>query len=208
MAPTEWTSSVTAVRDTPVADYSVPGVNTMRRGAYRPPITVSPFLLALSVSYFKRTLWRCGQLWPYVGIGSLGTRLHWDCNADPGVERHHHIIRNTHYIFPIFWSHSVFPWFHGSTQMRESSWPGSIITSHPHPMLLEPGWLLIMAWRDREGWLNFVFLGNGRGDGTNHHEKQGLKRISCASQFTIPDTAGTSPSPACNNTNRRSSQPN
>jgi len=41
----------------------------------------SPFLLALSVSYFKQILWRCGQLCPYVGMGSLGTRLHRDCNA-------------------------------------------------------------------------------------------------------------------------------
>jgi len=47
-----------------------------------------------------------------------------------------------------------------------------------------------------------------RGDGGNHHEKLGLKRISCASQFTIPDTAGTSPDPAGNNTNTRSSKPN
>ena len=53
-----------------------------------------------------------------------------------------------------------------------------------------------------------MFLGDGRGDGTNHHEKLGLKRISCASQFTNPDTAGTSPDPACNNTDMRSSQPN
>jgi len=47
-----------------------------------------------------------------------------------------------------------------------------------------------------------------RGDGTNHHEKLGLQRISCASQFTIPDTAGTSPDPACNPPDTRSSQPN
>jgi len=47
-----------------------------------------------------------------------------------------------------------------------------------------------------------------RGDGGNHHEKLGLKRISCASQLTIPDTAGTSPDPACNHSNTRSSQPN
>jgi len=53
-----------------------------------------------------------------------------------------------------------------------------------------------------------MFLGDGRGDGTNHHEKLGLKRISCASQFTIPDTAGSNPDPACNNTDTRSSQPN
>jgi len=62
MAPSEWTRSVRAVRDTPVADYSAPGVKTTRRVTYRPPIAVSPFLLALSVSYFKQTLWRCGQL--------------------------------------------------------------------------------------------------------------------------------------------------
>jgi len=47
-----------------------------------------------------------------------------------------------------------------------------------------------------------------RGDGGNHHEKLELRRISCASQFTIPDTAGTSPYPACNYTDTRSSQPN
>jgi len=35
-----------------------------------------------------------------------------------------------------------------------------------------------------------------RGDGGNHHEKLGLKRILCVSQLTIPDTAGTSPDPA------------
>ena len=81
MAPSEWTRSVRAVRDTRVADYSAPGVNTTRRVAYRPPIALLPFLLALSVSCFKQPLWRCGQLWPYVGMGSLGTHLHRDCNA-------------------------------------------------------------------------------------------------------------------------------
>jgi len=80
-AASEWTRSVRAVRDTPVAEYSAPGVNTTRRVAYRPPIAVSPFLLALSVSYIKQTLWRCGQLWPYVGMGSFGIRLHRDCNG-------------------------------------------------------------------------------------------------------------------------------
>jgi len=47
-----------------------------------------------------------------------------------------------------------------------------------------------------------------RGDGRNHHEKLGLGRISCASQFTIPDTAGAIPDPACNYTDTRSSHPN
>jgi len=43
MAPSEWTRCVRAVRDTPVADYSAPGVNTMRRVAHRPSIAVLPF---------------------------------------------------------------------------------------------------------------------------------------------------------------------
>jgi len=73
MAASEWTHTVTAVRDTPVADYSTPGGNTTRCVPYPPPIAVSPCLLPLSVSYCKRTLWNCGQLWPYVGMGSLGT---------------------------------------------------------------------------------------------------------------------------------------
>jgi hypothetical protein len=62
LAVSEWTRSVRGVRDTPVADYYMPGVNTTRRIAYRPAIAVSPFPLALSVCYFKQTLWRCGQL--------------------------------------------------------------------------------------------------------------------------------------------------
>jgi len=41
MPASEWTRSVRAVRDTPVADISAPGVNTTRRVAYRTPITVS-----------------------------------------------------------------------------------------------------------------------------------------------------------------------
>jgi len=81
MAASEWTHSVWAVRDTLVADYSAPGVNTTGRCAYLPPINYSPFLLALSVSYINQTLWRCGQLWPYVRMRSSGTHLHQDCNA-------------------------------------------------------------------------------------------------------------------------------
>jgi hypothetical protein len=62
VAASEWTRSVRAVRDTPVVDYTAPGVNTTGRLAYRPLIGVLQFLLAPSVSYFKRTLWRCVQL--------------------------------------------------------------------------------------------------------------------------------------------------
>jgi hypothetical protein len=51
MAPSEWTCSVRAVRDTLVADYSAPGVNSTRRVPYSPLIAVSAFLLILSVFY-------------------------------------------------------------------------------------------------------------------------------------------------------------
>ena len=47
-----------------------------------------------------------------------------------------------------------------------------------------------------------------RGYGGNHHKKLELKKISCASQLTISDTAGTSPNPVCNYTDTRSSKPN
>jgi hypothetical protein len=41
------------------------------------------------------------------------------------------------------------------------------------------------------------------GDCANYLEKLELKRISCASQFTIPHTVGTSPNPAGNYTHTR-----
>jgi hypothetical protein len=47
-----------------------------------------------------------------------------------------------------------------------------------------------------------------RGYRGNHPQKLGVKRISCASQFTIPDTAGMSPDPACYTTHTWTSQPN
>jgi hypothetical protein len=47
-----------------------------------------------------------------------------------------------------------------------------------------------------------------RGDQGNHHDKLGLERISCASQLTIPETAGMSPDPAGNITDTGSSNAN
>ena len=47
-----------------------------------------------------------------------------------------------------------------------------------------------------------------RGYGRNQPEQLGLKRIPCASQLTILETAVTSADPACNISTRRSSQPN
>jgi len=46
------------------------------------------------------------------------------------------------------------------------------------------------------------------GNGGNDHSKLGLRRISCASQLSIPDTTGTSPDQQCNITHMRSSEPN
>jgi hypothetical protein len=69
------------VRDTPVADDSKPGINTTLGVASRYPTAVLLFLLALSRFNFKRTLWRCGQLSPYVRMGSYCTSLHRDCNG-------------------------------------------------------------------------------------------------------------------------------
>ena len=37
-------------------------------------------------------------------------------SGDPGVDRHHHIKRNLHSIFPSSWSHTLLPSFHRSTQ--------------------------------------------------------------------------------------------
>jgi len=81
MAPYPSTRSIRTVRDTPVAHYCAPGVNSTCRLPSRPLIAVLSFLHVLSVSYLNRLLWRCGQLWPYVGMGSLGTCLHQDCTA-------------------------------------------------------------------------------------------------------------------------------
>jgi hypothetical protein len=47
-----------------------------------------------------------------------------------------------------------------------------------------------------------------RGDGGNHHEKLGHERISCASQLTIHDTAGTSLDPVGNLADTGFSKPN
>ena len=47
--------------------------------------------------------------------------------------------------------------------------------------------------------------GEMRGYGGSHHDKLELKRISCASQFTMPDTAGMIPDTACKYTDMRSS---
>jgi hypothetical protein len=57
MALSEWTCSVSAGTDTPLADYSTPSVTTTRRVVYRPPIAVSLSLRIQLVSYFKRSLW-------------------------------------------------------------------------------------------------------------------------------------------------------
>jgi hypothetical protein len=71
MAASEWMRWVRAIRDTLVADYSAPGVNTTHRAARRPPIAFSPFLLTLSVSYFQLILGLCGQLLLVLAMGPV-----------------------------------------------------------------------------------------------------------------------------------------
>jgi len=59
--------------------------------------------------------------------------------ADPGVDRHHLIIRNRHSIFPSSWSHALLPSFDRSTQFVWFIMAGyPFISSHPLPTLLEP----------------------------------------------------------------------
>ena len=70
MAPSEWTCSIRAGRDTAVADYSALGVNNRCRVVYCPLIGVSQFLLPLLVSNFKPIMWHCSQLWLYIGMAS------------------------------------------------------------------------------------------------------------------------------------------
>jgi len=77
--------------------------------------------------------------------------------------------------------------------------------------------LLIIAWRDREWWLNFIFIDNSRVEDENERNgkrwgkslwETGTWRMPCASQFTIPNTAGRSRNPACNYTDTRFFLPN
>ena len=75
---------------------------------------------------------------------------------------------------------------------------------------------MIMVWTDREGWLNFMYFGDGRVEHKKERDQwrwgkssweTGTWIILCASQLIIPDTTGTSPDPAGNNTDSRSSNP-
>jgi len=75
MARSDWTRSVRAVRDTPVADYSTPSLNTTRHVAFPPPRAVSPFLFALSVSYCKWTLCRWTPIVTICRYGFIGHTL-------------------------------------------------------------------------------------------------------------------------------------
>jgi len=95
MALLEWRWSLKAIRDIPGAAQFVPGMDATRRIECRPPCAVSLFLLALSISYFERTLWRCGQMWPYGRMGSLGTRLLRDCNVMGDAAKTSHPVPST-----------------------------------------------------------------------------------------------------------------
>jgi hypothetical protein len=51
MPTSDWTRSVRALRDIPVADFSAPSVNTTRRVVYRPPILLFRYPLASGLQY-------------------------------------------------------------------------------------------------------------------------------------------------------------
>jgi len=122
MATSDGTRYLRVVRDTPVADYSSRGINTTRRVAYRPPIAVSTFLLTLSFSYCTQTLWHCGQLWPYIGMGSLGTRLHRNCRCE-NLSLHSFYIKLEERRKKVRRYDTTWPWgstqLHGSTKSRK-----------------------------------------------------------------------------------------
>jgi hypothetical protein len=62
MALSEGITSIRAIRDTSVADYSAPGINSTSYNPYHPLIAVAPFLLVLGVSYWKPSLLHYGKL--------------------------------------------------------------------------------------------------------------------------------------------------
>jgi hypothetical protein len=51
MAPTKRTGCVRAFRDTPVVEYSVPGISSTRYGPYNPLIAVALYLHVLSGTF-------------------------------------------------------------------------------------------------------------------------------------------------------------
>jgi len=81
MALSEWTRYVIPVWDRPGAANSMPGINTLHRVDYHPPIAVSLLRIALLVFYLKRTLRHCGQLWTYHRMDLWCWRLGHVCNA-------------------------------------------------------------------------------------------------------------------------------
>ena len=78
---------------------------------------------------------------------------------------HFHLLssynEDKHSIFSNFWSDSLGPRFGGSTQLSQSSTPGSIISSDPIPTLLEPEPVILSnsvlmsreVWRSADSWL-------------------------------------------------------
>jgi len=95
MPVSECTRSIRAVSDTPVTNYYVPGFNSIRRVPFHPLMPVSSFHLILWVYYFEWSLLRCGHLWPYVTMDSVGTHFHRDCNALGDIAKWFSLIPST-----------------------------------------------------------------------------------------------------------------
>jgi len=102
--------------------------------------------------------------------------------ADPRVDGHSHLISSyneiTQSIIPNFWSNSLCP------RCRGSSTPGSIISSHPILMLLEPEpllpinsiWMSLLTW-DLAWWL----LWHSGACSPHHPKALGIRPTACGS---------------------------
>jgi len=142
----------------------------------------------------------------YICLSSLSL-----CTTDSSINHH---LSHPHLIV----SSAVIEWVWRCTCRLWSSEVGGVLGSGRYLMYAVLG-VKLWSWHEEierddltSCFLVMVELSTRkreiRGDGGNHHEKLGHKRVSCASQLTIPDTAGTRPDPACDYTYTRSSKPN
>jgi len=72
---------------------------------------------------------------------------------DRGVDRHHRIIRNTHFVFPRCWSDALCPSVYRSTHFVWFIMAGDpVLSSNPLPMPLEPEPLIQMPYKVRRSY--------------------------------------------------------
>jgi hypothetical protein len=79
--PWERPRSSRCSRDSPVADYYLPVINTLCHSLYCPAIAVSPCICMPPISNFTRSHWCSGQPGPHIRMGAFCLNIHWDCNV-------------------------------------------------------------------------------------------------------------------------------